>query len=456
MPKCWRLTVVWVLAAVLTGAPASAADDADTERGPSPVRVVYDQGFLLETADDRFALRLNGLIQLRYSYVDYDPAIRFNDSDYSNFYMRRARLYVTGHAFDPRFTYFMHIQLEPTRTINAHDLWLEYAFSDLLRLGVGRNKIAYGLEFLNSGAALGMVERSVFSGETDIDQGPLNEPGPRYPGGGTERFGLAWEAGTGFATGGLNLYRSQGVQLRGQRGGATLPTFEYQLGVWQGRNTAGLSNSGNDHLVAARVGYHPWGFVDWRFVGDGEHSPRPKLGILASVYLNSRERGGGYDEHGYNLAAMLRWRGFSADFEWGRELFDYETFDRDFERGGWRLEAGWFAVPAKVELRARYATINRLQDPSYGAALDSGLGVAEVAAAGDWVPGIEADISEISVGLNWFINQWHRHKLQFDASRLVRAFAADPDAVIDGVATPIPAAADQVAHRVRAMIQLFF
>ena len=56
-------------------------------------------------------------------------------------------------------------------------------------------------------------------------------PGPRYPGGGTARFGLSSIADTGFATGGLNLYRSQGVMLRGERGSADRPTIEYQLGV---------------------------------------------------------------------------------------------------------------------------------------------------------------------------------------------------------------------------------
>ncbi len=122
---------------------------------------------------------------------------------------------------------------------------------------------------LNSGSALGLVERSLMYGETDIDLGNASEPGPRYPGGGTNRFGLSSSSNiTGFATGGLNLYRSQGIQLQGKKGSATNSTFEYQLGFWQGRGTNSLANSGNDHLVALRVGYHPWGFVDWKIVGD--------------------------------------------------------------------------------------------------------------------------------------------------------------------------------------------
>ncbi len=451
-----RLHAIVVLVCALLVTSAAVADEDEPESGASPVKVVYDQGFRLDSADGRYALRINLGVQLRYSYVDYDPRVRDNQSDYSNFYMRRARLIFTGNAFDPRFTYFMHIQLEPSRAVNAHDLWLEYAFSDLLRVGAGRNKIAYGLEFLNSGAGLGMVERSVFSGETDIDAGPDGAPGPRFPGGGTERFALSWLADSGFATGGLVLYRSQGVQLRGQRGTAATPTFEYQVGLWQGRSTTGLSNDGTSHLYSARVGYHPWGFVDWRFVGDGEGSERFKLGLLASLYSNSGEDGGGYSEHGANLAAMLRYRGASADLEWGVESFDFDRRADTFERSGWRVELGWFAVPAKLELKARYATITRLEDPSFERAIASGLGVAELADGEGWAPAVEREIAETSIGLNWFVNGWHRHKLQFDLSRLERGFAADPAAAIDGEPSPIPAWPEQVDYRARAMVQLYF
>lgn len=445
-----------LVGALLIFAPAVGAAEGGETEPEKVLGLTYDEGFRFGSAEAPFFLRINGLLQLRYSYVDYDQRIRDNDTDYSNFYMRRARLYFMGHAFNPKFLYFFHLQLEPTRTVNAHDLWIEYEFSDLVRIGAGRMKIAYGLEFLNSGAGLGMVERSVFSGETDIDAGPPDRPGPRYPGGGTERFGLTWAADSGFATGGLTPYRSQGVQLRGQRGSATTPTFEYQLGVWQGRSTLGLSNSGTDHLYSLRVGYHPWGFIDWRWVGDRENTGRFKIGLLGSVYRNSSNNGGGYSEHGQDLAVMMRYRGFSVDAEWATEVFDYDAEEDDFERGGWRIEVGWFLRPPKIELRARYATIDRLRHPTFDSATVSGLGVAEVADGDGWAPAIEHSITETSVGLNYFINQWHRHKLQFDASRLERSFAGDPDAMVDGAPNPIERAPDQVDYRVRAMVQLTF
>jgi hypothetical protein len=433
--------------------PGAVADSTDQEKKPFPV--FYDKGFRLGTPDDAFSLRINGLLQVRYTYVDYDPMVRYNQQDYSNFFVRRARLYFTGHAGSPRFTYFIHVQLEPTQNLNANDLWLEYRFSDLLQLGAGRMKISYGLEFMNSGSALGMVERSLMYGETDIDRGSATAEGPRYPGGGTTRFALSWFAYTGFAAGGMTLYRSNGVQLRGHNGSDSTPTFEYQLGVWQGRGTTSFSNAGNDHLVALRVGYHPWGFVDWRVVGDVNHTPRFKLGLFGSIYTNATETTYPSDESGYNLAAVAHFRGWSVDAEWATESWDFADFEDDYLREGWRVAVGCYVVPHRLELRARYATISRLKDPTFENANESGLGTPEVADGEEWVPAIEAEISETSAAASYRLPGW-RNKLAIDFSRLVRTFAADPDAVFNGEPRAIPKAPDQIDYRVRLMVQLVF
>ena len=452
--RLFRIAAITITVLLILGTVPIAAEEEAEEKGTT-LRVFYDKGFRLGSPKDAFSLRINGLLQVRYSSVDYDPTTRFNDREYSNFYVRRARLYFSGHAADSRFTYLLHIQLEPNQGLNANDMWLEYQFSDLLRLGAGRNKISYGLEFMNSGSALGMIDRSVMYGETDIDLGAANEPGPRYPGGGTARFGLSWQTDTGFSVGGLTPYRSLGVQLRGHKGSASSSTIEYQVGIWQGNATRSLSNSGSAHLYSLRVGYHPWGFVDWKIVGDIDHSENFKLGLLASAYANSDDKAGGYDERAHNLAAMLRYRGWSVDIEWGAESFDYDLFADDFNRQGARAAIGWFVVPRKVELRGRYAEITRLEDPTYAKATDSGLRVAEVWGGDDWIPALEAKISEMSLAASYRIRGW-RNVLALDFSRLVREFAADPTAVIDGVPAPIEKAPSQVDYRIRAMVQLVF
>jgi hypothetical protein len=445
---------MFIVLLVLLAARAAGAEETEDATRYRLLNDVYDQGFTWTSADDHFSLKINGALQVRYTFLHYDDAIAGNGENLSSFYIRRARLYLRGHAYDRRLRYFIHLQLEPTRTVNAHDLWLEYEFSDLLRLGVGRLKIAFGLEFLASGLGLEFVERSLFSGETEIDSNP---EGPEYPGGGTARFGLSWIADTGFATGGLDLYRSQGVQLSGRRGSTDSPTVEYQLGLWNGRSTLGLGNTGDGHLVALRAGYYPWGWIDWAWQGDGEDSRTLRVGVVGSAYTASGAAGGTIDEKGWDLGFLSRFRGFSLDGEWATERFDLAGVATQLERRGWRVEGGWFVVAPTLQVVGRYATIQRLVDPTYATAVASGLGVAMVRApSGDEVIGIEKGIAEVTVGFSWYIRTWHRNKLQLDVSRLVRTFADDPGAVVDGRPTAIAAPPDQVDHRVRAQVQIAF
>jgi len=447
MKRAWIALLGVVV--LLSGALTSAAQDRSPESDFAPLR--YKGGYVLSSEDGKFQLRLTAGVQLRYSYVDYDHAVVGNESDYSNFFIRRARLWMLGHAFDPRFTYYIHLQLEPTNQVNAHDLWLQYTFSDLIQVGAGRIKIAYGLEFLNSGMALSLVERSIFSGETDIERGAgVLAEGPTWPGGGTAEFGLASaSAKTGFATGGLNLYRSQGVQLSGRRGGEDRATFEYQVGIWQGRATRGLSNRGTGHLVAVRVGWHPWGFVDWSRQGDLQRSPRLRLGLFASGYANREELGGGYDEHGMDLAVASRWRGLSVDAEWGGESFAYDAFPDPFERRGWRVQAGYVIAASRLEVIVRYAEVERLVDPTAQRAVDSGLGLVQLHGAEGPVTGLERRLTESTAGVATYISGDHRQKIVADVSRLGREFAPDS-------AAGIARAPNQVDYRLRAMVQLMF
>jgi hypothetical protein len=439
-----RLLIILVVVTTIgLTLPANAADSKAEEK--LNFWSMLGKGFGFETNDGRFSLNIAAAIQYRYTFLDYDPAVSGNEESFSSFYMRRARLWFSGHAYDPRITYLFHIQLEPTALVNAHDIWIKYRFYDLLQLGLGRNKIAYGLEFLNSGFGLAMVERSIMYGESDVD---IGNGGPAYPGGGTARFGLqSINLDTGFATGGLSLYRSQGIQVEGRKGSDTTPTFEYQAGIWQGRSTYGFSNRSDGHLLAVRTGFHPFGWIDWRFQGDGSWSEDYKLGILVSAYTQSGDRGGGFDESGYNLAIINRFRGLAVDLEWGTETFDYDLYENDFERCGWRVQAGYFLKPEKLEIVARYAEIERLVDPTFQSAIDSGLGVAEVWSDGVLKTALEKRLNELSLGVNIFLHDWHQHKLQLDVSQLNREFTADPTA---GIAR----APDQQDTRFRAMIQL--
>ena len=310
--------------------------------------------------------------------------IEGNEVNYSNFYLRRARVWLAGNAFDPRFTYFIHIQLEPTATVNLHDCWLEYTFSDLVILGAGRNKIPYGLEFLNSGFGLQFVERSVFSGETDIDIGQ----GPTYPGGGTARFGL----------------RARGAdRLRHRRHEPVPVAGRFRCAACEAALTGPPSST---RSACGRVGA-PSACPTWTTAicsrcgsattpgggstpGSSRTSRRRRgwrLGVLGSAYANSNISGGAYNESGYNLAVVNRYRGLSIDAEWGTEHFDFDALD-----GGLRPRRAGASRPVTSSCRRRSSwwpatpRSSALPTRRYRGATDSGLGVADVLVDGEYRP----------------------------------------------------------------------
>lgn len=450
-----RVVALIVLLLTMPGWRVAASEDAEGD--PLKLNARYQNGFMLSTEDGRFSLRLTAALQMRYTYLAYDDRIQGNDEDFSSFFVRRARLWWDGHVYDPDITYSFHLQLEPATGVNLHDAWVQYRFSDLFSVGLGRNKIPYGTEFLASGFSLNFVDRSIMYGETEVSAGG---GASRWPGGNLA-FSLAGENPfTGFPLGGLSLYRSQGISASGRRDFAGGSTVRYEAGVWQGRNTRSGSNPADDHLFAARLGYYPFGFLNWASQGDPEHTERFRVGLLASVYtdesLHDRDASGavvpGYRarDTGSNLSILIRYRGFSSDLEWGAETYD---LDRDlegpseFDREAWRASFGYFVVRSKVEVVARYARVCRLKNPTPEAVATSGLGFVSMWNGDEYVEAIEDELSEITTGLNIYLGRaLHQHKLFFDVSRLARSFVEN-----DGFKPE-----DQEDLRFRTMLQLKF
>ena len=450
-----RLLAAVVFTAALAGGTAWAADEP--KKNPLALKGEYKGGFQLTTENKKFSLRLFSAIQLRYTYMSFDDAVKGNEENYSNFFMRRARLWWDGYAYDPRFTYYFHLQLEPMSAVNLHDAWVQYKFSDTFSIGMGRNKIPYGTEFLASGFGLNFIDRSIMYGETDIQSGGGLSKWP----GGNQTFAISGEnANTGFPVGGFCLFRSQGVSASGLKTFKNGGAFQYEAGVWQGRNTKGGSNLADDHLFAVRMGYYPFGWINWLFQGDPDYTEKVKIGLLLSAYtdesMRTKDAAGATvalyspKDSGYNVSFLLKYRGFSTDVEWGTETFDLNRTiagPTDFDREAFRAAFGYFIVPTRVEVVARYSEVQRLKDPTGDAVKNSGLGFAKVWNGATYVDGMEDKLTEITAGVNFYIGaQKHQHKLFFDVSRLGRSYAA-----YQGF-TP----EDQEDTRFRSMLQFKF
>ncbi|MFA4915382.1 MAG: porin [Syntrophales bacterium] len=425
----------------------------------------YDKGFYVKTGDKSFLLKTNLFLQFRYTYLPFDRTVNANDEDWSNFLIRRARVIFSGNAPNKDWLYFFHIQLEPSSTVNLHDAyvtWKQYPFA---QVQFGRAKLPYGLEFWQSASQLNGVERSIFSGETDVDGKSDTRKWP----GGNANFPVSDEDSvTKYPIGGLNLFRSQGIQLQGDINLFGQEGFlQYWTGVYNGRNTKGNVNIDSNHLWVGRISINPLGKYNLVQQGDIDYSLTPKVCFLVSGMqykdrlnkyrdtIDSNNDGYGderqtayYDIEGtgYNLAAILRYRGFSMDAEYGYDRLEQDRMGGyTWDRYGYRFNAGYFLIPKKFEITARYAYVKRLDENTAEMALASGLGIVSV--NGGTNNAIEDNLQEHTIGLNYFFFS-HNLKFFMDYSYLKRDFTPLPGSTV--------AVDSQSDNRYRAMMQFYF
>ncbi|OGW40256.1 MAG: hypothetical protein A2Y97_05740 [Nitrospirae bacterium RBG_13_39_12] len=429
------------------------------ESGGAGLQAGYDKGFYIKTADEKFFLKTNLFLQFRYTYLPFDRTVNANDEDWSNFFLRRARVVFSGNAPNKDWTYFFHIQLEPTGFVNLHDgyvTWKKYPYA---QVQFGRSKLPYGLHFWQSAIYLNGIERSIFSGETDPDG---KEDTKKWPGGNANFQVSNEDSVTKFPLGGLHLFRSQGVQLQGDINLFEQDGFlQYWAGVYNGRNSKGLPNHDSGHLWVGRISINPFGKYNLIQQGDIDYNETPKVCFLVSGFhdtdrLNKvRSSADGkelsvdsydYKGSGYNLAALFRYRGFSADAEYGYERFEQDRSGGDtWDRFGYRLDAGYFIIPKKFEVVARYAYVERLEDNTLAKSFASGLNPVSV--NGGTNNAIEDNLQEYTVGLNYYFYN-HNLKLFVDYSYLTREFILVPGSTVS--------VDDQHDNRYRAMMQFYF
>ncbi|MBW1990752.1 MAG: hypothetical protein JRI59_01210 [Deltaproteobacteria bacterium] len=432
---------------------------------PKPKVIVgYRKGFFMQTPDGKFRTRIRLAFQPRFTYIDRDSDIHRQYLDGKNvnedaintsyFRMRRLRLFFDGNAFHKDLKYFLHIQLEPDRGVNVHDANVYYTgikneYGSIIPW-VGRGKIPYSLEFWNSGFKLNFVERSIFSGENDRNWpdnvAPFSGPAPG--------------SNNKFHTGGFTLYRSQGVMLMGDVNLWAPRNFRYWFGIWNGVNTRGLDNMNDDRFCySGRILFAPLpngGPTDSELFLQGDynyHKSWPMFYILYSMYTNAdrvsyQGRATNAESYGYDLAACFKWRGFSLQWEGARETYRLLNWfpngaDLAAHREAWYIAAGYFLLPKRLEVVARYAYANRLKDrnPQNQWLLPNTTNIMARNDKGVLVNNaVEGILREYTFGLNYYVNG-HRHKYMTDFSLLRR---------------DLYNANDQEDYRFRFLAQWFF
>lgn len=327
---------------VITKAEAQKA----TSGGAS--KVYYNNGTRMEFPDSGFTIKVNTLIQTRYTFTDADEDV--GDKNTSSFSVQKARLYVTGTAMHEEFAYYLNGDFAGS-SASLRDAWLQWNACDWASLRMGQWKTAISRQFVNSDEKLQFPDRSTASDY-------------------------------------FNLGRQQGVMASSKwMDGAVTGS----VGVYNGINEGeGINSVGTDtkHTGVVALRWNPMGQMDSYAEGDVDWTEEMAVSV-GGAYAYSQFGSDG-DRHNLSLDANLKSNGFSAhgEFFWAN---NDEGSGDDSNPIGFYLQAGYFLDPKTWEIAARYSLVTCDDGSAYGSCA-----------------GVD-DKNEVTAGINYY---WWKHNLK--------------------------------------------
>jgi len=401
--------VVVVIATMLSSIPVTAKtlEDVLKEKGviteedykevtkSKPITYKLGEGFTLTSQDEKFSTTITSLLQLRYTLMDLDDA---NNSaikqaqDSSKFELRRIKLCFNGYAYTKDLAYRLVINFansgnSPTAGSGLlEETYMNYRFLDEVQVRFGQDKVQFGRQFITQSSVQQFVDSSMVT--------------------------VAFVPGI-----------DTGLMIHGKIVGGI---FNYNIAAYggAGQNTFRATS---DNAFSARATFNPFGAVKYS-ESDMEYSQNPLASIGANFFrntINGAEKNnlsfagskGWYgignplqpaakkidaneavDFNTAGVDAVFKWRGFSAQGEYFTGQADGQTSSNIVRAEGFYLQAGYFVIPKKLELAARYAYL----DPNRDVANDH------------WI--------ESTGAVSWYINN-HSLKLQADYTDVHRQAA---------------------------------
>jgi hypothetical protein len=108
----------------------------------------YDKGFFLRSTDDKFLMKFQWQVQMRYTYYQSQPENRyllpgFRRSDRSGFDFPRSRFKILGHAYTKDLTYLLELSGAENSAYSFGVLYayLNYHFCDAFNVMMGRMRL---------------------------------------------------------------------------------------------------------------------------------------------------------------------------------------------------------------------------------------------------------------------------------------------------------------------------
>jgi len=316
---------------------------------------VPGKGFTFTSPERNFQLSLGGRGQFQYQYLDKDD-VNGPAQNTSVWKIRRFKVYMGGYAFTSDLTYRVQVDLAKSGTAQMlDDAWINYRFADEAQLQAGQFKMPFSRGELTSDGALQFVDRAnavdAFKPSYDI-----------------------------------------GAMVQGRIAGGK---FAYAAGVFNGTGQSD-SRTTNSGAWAARVAWNPFGEVKYS-EADLENTPSPLLSLGANYFANTLKRtaaspffldittsappyagsngwlGKNYavfdntervDVGTYGFDGAFKWRGLSAQAEYFGGKADGQVTGRTVDAQGFCAQAGYFVLPKRLEVAARYSFVDPNRDTS--------------------------------------------------------------------------------------------
>lgn len=138
------------------------------------------KGFGFKTEDGKWQTSLQWRFQGRFSYPDRsdeDTASEFSDNQEATFELRRVRMKIGGHGYQPWIKYYFEVDLQSTSNSGGSpgstrviDWRIDLAKYKAFTIRVGQWKINYNRERVDSSGKQTFVERSIVNSVFTIDR----------------------------------------------------------------------------------------------------------------------------------------------------------------------------------------------------------------------------------------------------------------------------------------------
>ncbi|MCF6157855.1 MAG: porin [wastewater metagenome] len=279
----------------------------------------------LETADGNYSLSFGGRLQFLYSFEDNDED--FEEADKNILDIRRARLFLGGNIYSEIFKYYIELGFDDFDAVvkNFYAYWTPFK---VLNSKIGFFKVPFNRQGVTTSAHLLFPDRSIVSNTFTQDRD--------Y---------------------GFDIY---GYPFDGY--------LEYHAAIFQGAGEDPLEDDINNELMyVLNLRYNPFGKFNYYDETDYAYTETLKATIGASVAFNAKlddEKLENTDSIAGVVDLGVKYRGISWNNEYHIRSDDPEDGGDSTESDGFFTQIGYFVLPKRLELAARYSYIDPNNDVS--------------------------------------------------------------------------------------------